>query len=63
VTRSSSKTPEQERRALDQRRANEQALAGGRPLPFPNPWDVVEPTKIASGATDAQLQASYAAFR
>jgi hypothetical protein len=57
------KSPEQERRATAERRANEEAAALGQPLPFPNPWDGVDHTKVPRHATHDELQASYAAFR
>ncbi len=33
------KTSAQERRALEQRKANAVAKAAGKPLAYPNPWD------------------------
>jgi hypothetical protein len=45
------KTAEQERRALEQREANEIALAAGAPLPYPNPWERI----IARPAPNATL--------
>ena len=56
------KTPAQQERALAERRANEEASQQGIPLPFPNPWDSVDATKVPRDATDAQIQASYEAF-
>jgi hypothetical protein len=60
---SSLETPEQEHRALLEREANDKAARAGLPLPFPNPWDTLDPTKVPRGATEAQLQSSYTAFR
>jgi len=56
------KTEEQERLALDQRAANERAARAGEPLPFPNMWDRLDPTKVARDASPDELQASYVAF-
>ena len=50
-------------RHLQQRLANEQAAAEGRPLPYPNIWDVLDPTKVPRDATPEQILASHAAFR
>jgi hypothetical protein len=50
-------------RAMAEREANEQAAAEGRPLPFPNLWDQLDPTKVPRDATTEQIQASYARFR
>lgn len=57
------KTVQQEERALAERRANEVARERGLQLPFPNPWDGVDPTKVPPDATEAEIQASYEAFR
>ena len=57
------KTKEQEHRAELERESNARAQLTGQPLPFPNPWDHVDPTKVRSPATDAELQDSYAEFR
>jgi uncharacterized protein (DUF433 family) len=56
------KTAEQERVALDQRAANERAARARKPLPFPNLWDAVDPTKVARDASPDEMQASYVAF-
>ena len=56
------KTAQQERLALDQRAANERAARAGEPLPFPNPWDRLDPTKVARDASPDEIQASYVAF-
>lgn len=63
MSRGPLKTPEQERRAESERAANDRAAAQGLPLPYPNLWDGIDPTKVAPGATEDELQASYAAFR
>ena len=57
------KTPRQEQRAERERAANACASADGRPLPFPNPWDEVDSTKVTGPATDAEMHASYEEFR
>jgi len=57
------KTRAQLRRARAERSANARAAAEGRPLPFPNPWDAVDPTKVPRDATPAEIHASYVAFR
>lgn len=51
-----------EQRALAQRQANEQAHARGEPLPFPNPFDGLDPTKVGEGASREDLLHSYSAF-
>jgi len=56
------KTPEQEQRALDQRHANEVAKREGRPMPFPNPWDIWDPTKLPAGASQEQILQRYREF-
>lgn len=56
------KTAEQERLALEQRAANERAARVGEPLPFPNPWDRWDPTKVSRDAGQDEVQASYIAF-
>ena len=43
-------------RSLAQRAANELALRAGEPLPFPNPWDALDPTKLPPDADAEQLQ-------
>jgi hypothetical protein len=49
--------------AEEQRAANAAAREAGAPLPHPNVWDVLDPTKVPSDATPEQLRASYEAFR
>jgi hypothetical protein len=56
------KDPRQEERALRERQANAQAAAEGRPLPFPSIWDTLDPTKVASNATPAEVHTSYLRF-
>jgi len=41
---------EHERRSMAQRGANEAASRAGEPLPYPNPWDVWDPTKLPRDA-------------
>lgn len=57
------KSPEQVARAVAQRRANAEALRSRRALPYPNPWDDLDPTKVPRDASEAALEARYAAFR
>jgi hypothetical protein len=52
-----------ERRAIAQREANARAAARGEPLPFPNPWDTLDPTKVGPDATPEEITASYREFR
>lgn len=54
---------EKERVAMAQREANARAAERGEPLPFPNPWDLWDPTKVPPDATPEQITASYRAFR
>jgi len=57
------KSPEQIARALAERDANERALRAGRPLPYPNPWDELDPTKITpEHATPERITESYREF-
>lgn len=53
---------EKEQRAMTQRAANEAAKARGEPLPFPNVWDVLDPTKVPADATPEDIARSYEAF-
>lgn len=57
------KTQEQQRRAIAERDANQRAADAGAPLPYPNIWDRLDPTKIPADAPADALQASHAAFR
>ncbi len=52
-----------EERALAQRAANAAAARDGRPLPYPNPWDVLDPTKLPRDASPEAYQQSYREFR
>lgn len=54
---------EHERRSMAQRKANEAASRAGEPLPYPNPWDVWDPTKLPRDAPAEAYQESYKAFR
>jgi hypothetical protein len=56
------KSDEQVARALAQREANARAKSEGRPMPFPSPWDALDPTKVQEGASAAEIEASYKAF-
>ena len=52
-----------EARAMAQRRANQEAAQAGRPLPYPSPWDVLDPTKLdPAEATPEAYRESYRAF-
>ena len=48
---------------LAQREANARAAAEGRPLPFPNMWDALDPTKVDPGASPEEIHRSYLEFR
>ncbi len=50
-------------RGIEQRRANEEAQAAGDPLPYPNIWDLLDPTKVPADADSEALAESYRAFR
>jgi hypothetical protein len=57
------KTPEQEARSLAQREANRVAKERGLPLPYPNIWDKLDPTKIdPEEATPEAIAKSYREF-
>jgi len=62
VSQTRPKSAEQEQRAVLEREANAQAAAEGRPLPFPNVWDRLDPTKVPSGASPAEIHTSYLRF-
>ena len=57
------KSVRQERQAIAQRCANERAKAQGLPLPYPNPWDIWDPTKVRPDATPEEIHWSYLEFR
>jgi len=40
---------------LAQREANARAAAAGEPLPYPNVWDALDPTKVDRDATPEQI--------
>ena len=50
-------------RALAERRANAGAQRTGSPMPYPNIWDELDPTKVPRDASEEDLQRSYAEFR
>jgi len=52
----------EEERAMAQRAANERARRAGRPLPYPNPWDAVDPTKVPRDASPEEIHRSYLEF-
>jgi hypothetical protein len=56
------KTEEQIARAMAERAANREAAARSLPLPHPNLWDAVDPTKVPPGATPQEILASYREF-
>jgi hypothetical protein len=57
------KTREQEERAIAEREANRLAKEKGLPLPYPNPWDVWDPTKVdPENATPEAIAQSYREF-
>ena len=47
---------------LAQRRANAEAKARGAPLPHPNVWDALDPTKIPEDADEEAYAESVRAF-
>ncbi|MSP59020.1 MAG: hypothetical protein EXR72_01545 [Myxococcales bacterium] len=49
-------------RAVAERAANERAARAGSPLPHPNPWDAIDPTKVARDATPEQIHRRYLEF-
>ena len=57
------KSEAQERRSEDERAANLRAVAEGRPLPSPNMWDRLDPTKVAPDAMPGEIQASFVRFQ
>ncbi len=56
------KTRKQIARALAERRANRYASDHGLPLPFPNIWDFLDPTKLSRDATPEQIAERYLEF-
>ena len=64
VKRSGIKTPEQDARAIGERQANRRAKEAGLPLPCPNMWDVLDPTKLdPAEATPEKIAERYREFR
>jgi hypothetical protein len=58
------KPPDLEARAIAEREANERAAAAGEPLPFPNMWDFLDPTKLSPGEhTVEEVHQRYLEFR
>ena len=49
-------------RAESERTANQRAAADGQPLPYPNVWDILDPTKVPHGASQEGIHASYREF-
>jgi hypothetical protein len=58
----SPKTRAQIRRAVAERRANATAVERGEPLPYPNIWDQLDPTKLPGDASEQEILESIAAF-
>ena len=56
------KTRAQGARALRERAANRTAARRHEPLPFPNPWDEWDPTKVAPGASMEAIRRRYVEF-
>ena len=56
------KTRKQELRAARERAANAAAKEAGRPLPFPNLWDELDPTKLPRDASDKAIEERYREF-
>ena len=52
-----------EARARAQREANAAAAREGRPLPHPNPWDALDPTKLAPDASREAYRQRALEFR
>jgi len=52
-----------EERAMAQRAANLEAQREGRPLPYPNLWDQLDPTKLPRDATPEQRAQRHREFR
>jgi hypothetical protein len=57
------KSRTQIQRAMSERRANADAANRGKPMPYPNIWDALDPTKLPRDATQEQILARIAAFR
>jgi hypothetical protein len=56
------KDEEQIARAMAQRAANAEASRRGEPLPYPNIWDVLDPTKLDRNATIEEIHKRYLEF-
>lgn len=56
------KTKDQSARALAERAANRDAGEKGLPMPSPNVWDELDPTKVPRDATPEEIAASYREF-
>lgn len=52
-----------EERSSAQRAANAAATREGRPLPYPNPWDTLDPTKLPPDAHREAFRQRYLEFR
>lgn len=52
-----------EERALAQRAANVAAGREGKPLPYPSPWDTLDPTKLPRDAPPEAYRQSFLEFR
>ncbi len=56
------KDEEQAARALAQRAAKEEARKKGLPLPYPNIWDELDPTKVDRNASIEEIHLRYVEF-
>ncbi len=53
---------EHEAQTMAEREANQAAFQAGQPVPFPNPWDVWDPSKLPRDAPPEAYPESYRAF-
>lgn len=56
------KDEEQSARAMAQRAANAEASRKEEPLPYPNIWDTLDPTKVDRNATIEEIHRRYLEF-
>ena len=57
------KTTRQVARAIAERSENDAAVREARPLQNPNPWDALDPTKVAPDATPEAVHRRYLEFQ
>lgn len=62
VERQSVKTMSQKETQRRQREANSLAKQQGSPLPYPNLWDALDPTKLPEGASTEEIAKRYSQF-